>query len=315
MIGQTIEAVIIIGILAFSGYYLYENLPHDPITLSLKEDNNNLSEIYDLYEHGKYSATPVFSPYLRFDHTEISYFIQDSCGENRKDSMKEAFDIFHGVMEIVSFEPARNKQLADILVECSETSEELGDNIYAAGEGGPSKIINTTHYNIIEKGKISLYRNTGCASPVVEIHELCHVFGFDHVDDKRSIMYNISNCDQKITQDMVDLIKDLYSVEPLPDVRIADLVAVKKGKYLDFNISVLNEGLKDIGEIDVTIVFEEKVVKEFNLGSLEKGFRRTLHVTNVKLPSRNAQAVDFYLDYREAYEELDEEDNHAQMVL
>lgn len=314
MIGQIIEWVIIIGILAFAGYYLYDNIPHDPITLSLKQDNNNLSEVYNSYSETKYMDTPVFSPNLRFDHRNISYFMENSCSKARRESMGEAFEIFHGVMGIISFWETLDKRTADIIVDCSETSEQLGENIYAAGEGGPSKIINTTYYNIIEQGKISLYRDTGCSAPVVEIHELGHVFGFDHVDDKKNIMYNVSECDQKITQDMVNLIMDLYSVEALPNLRISKVEAIKKGKYLDFNITGLNDGLKDAGEVDVTLVLDGEVVKRFDIGSLERGYKRTLQVTNVKLPSRDAESIDFYLDYDKRYRELDELDNHAQMI-
>lgn len=217
-------------------------------------------------------------------------------------------------MEVISFYKVSSKE-ADILVGCSENFIELGEDIFVAGEGGPVEIINTTTFKIIQKGKILLYENHHCERPVVEIHELSHVFGFDHILNPQNIMYNTSNCDQKITQDMIDIIKKLYSIKPLPDARISELSAVKKGRYIDFNITVSNDGLTEIDKISLTLVADGKEIDTISLDYIGIGYIKTLSATNVRLPSMNIETIDFVIDYESKVEELNEENNIIQMTI
>ena len=79
---------------------------------------------------------------------------------------------------------------------------EQDDDLFIAGEGGPTSITNTSLYNVILKGKILLYKKSECEEPIVELHELLHVFGFDHSQDPNNIMFNLSSCNQEISQDI-----------------------------------------------------------------------------------------------------------------
>ena len=178
-----------------------------------------------------------------------------------------------------------------------------------------SRIINTSLFGIIEKGKILLYDDPQCDYPIVEVHELLHVFGFDHVENPKSIMYYLSGCDQRITPDMVELIDRLYSIEPLADVVISELVVVKKGRYLDFNITVLNEGLVGVDEINLTILADDKEVYEINLGEIGVGYGRTLRVTNIKLSLRGAEKIDFIIDKDNVIRELNKDNNFAEIAV
>ncbi len=298
----------ILATLIFSYSLICQNLPQAPIEMKpIETTSEPITTI-------NYGPPPVFEENLRFDHNNISYFIEPSCSNIRTSSMKEALQIFQEKMEIISFHEIANKK-ADILVGCSENFIELGENIFVAGEGGPTKIMNTTNFKIIKEGKILLYEDSRCERPVVEIHELCHVFGFDHTLNPNEIMYNISNCDQKITQDMIDLIKKLYSIKPLPDAKISKLSAVKKGRYLDFNITVLNEGLTEIEDISLTLIAKRDVIETLNLNYIDVGYTRTLSATNIKLPSMNIETIDFVLDYESKVEELNEENNVIQMTI
>ncbi|MFH1452241.1 MAG: matrixin family metalloprotease [archaeon] len=288
--------------------YLYLNVPHDPVSLEV----TNKYEDYTI--NIDYGKTPVFMKNLRFNHDDISFFIEPTCPADRKNSMRKAFEIFHNQMKIISFYELTNED-ADILVGCSDDYIKIGETHFAAGEGGPSEIINTTNFKIIEKGKISLYKKSSCDYPIVEIHELCHVFGFDHTDNPLSAMYPVTDCNQRLTPDMVEIINELYSIESLPDARIKDIVAVKKGKYLDFNISVINEGLIDIENISLTIFSEEEKIDEFSLGEIKIGYSRSLIVTNVKLPSNNIEFIEFYVDYENKVRELDKENNFVKMSV
>ncbi len=228
--------------------------------------------------------------------------------------MLEAFEIFSNKMGIISFYQGADRN-ADILVGCSNDYIEVGENLFAAGEGGPSRIINSSWFKVIEKGKISLYNDPQCDYPIVEVHELLHVFGFDHVSNPKSAMYNTSSCDQRITPDMISIINKLYSIEPLPDATVGKLCVIKRGKYLDFNITVLNNGLIDIENIFLDIVAEGKKVKQIDLDDIKIGSGRTLVVTNLKLPSVNIEVIDFVLDRDDIVAELDENNNLVQMTL
>jgi hypothetical protein len=288
-------------ILAICGYYIYENVPGKPISLTAL-DEEKTEEIVD------YGNTPMFMEKLRFGKNVISYYIEDTCSKTRKERMVEAFDIFSNEMRIISFYE-ENYQNADILVGCSNDYIQIDENLFAAGEGGPSQIINTTNYKVIKNGKISLYKKSECKLPVVELHELSHVFGFDHSLDKKSIMYNISNCDQRITPDMVRALNYLYSIPSKPELEITELSATRKGRYLNFNITVTNTGLADTNQSSLTLFADGKEFQTIDLKEIGIGFGRILSAENIKMPSRDPERVKFYVDFNKVVDELDETNN------
>ena len=306
MAEKFILGVFAVSIMLLSAGFLYQSVPIESIGMNLLNDDPEAVSIVN------YGTTPVFAKNLRFNHNDISYFIDSSCASVRVEAMDEAFDIFEEQMEILSF--YKSGPDSDILVGCSEDYIDLGERLFAAGEGGPSRIINTSQFKTIQRGKISLYRDPQCDYPVVELHEIGHVFGFGHIENKNSIMYNISNCDQRITPDMIDIIRNLYSIEALPDAKIDELFAIKKGRYLDFNITVLNEGLIGIDNITLTIVAGEDVIQTIPLDSIGIGYGRTLRATNVKLPSASIEKINFIVDYNDRVREFDETNNEAEMI-
>ncbi len=309
MVWKLVGAMLMLFVLIFSFAFVYQNLPQEPVEMKASEIMPEIFEVVD------YGTTPVFAENMRFNHNIISYFIEDECVKVRRDAMIEAFDIFAEKMNLISFYEVENKDVADIQVGCSDEYIEIGERLFVAGEGGPSRIINTSVFKTIEKGKIILYNNPQCDYPVVELHELLHVFGFDHVDDPSSIMYNVSRCNQRITPDMIELIDKLYSIEPLADAVIEELVAVKRGRYVDFNITVLNEGLIGIDSISLTIVAGGKEIQVIDLGEIDIGYGRTLRATNIKLPSRNVEKIDFIIDNNNVVRELNENNNFVEMVI
>jgi hypothetical protein len=291
----------------FSFAFMIESLPKEPVELRL---NSFEPESLELIEYG---ATPVFAENLRFNHNLISYFIENYCDGERRNNMITAFDIFSKEVGVVSF--FEGKSSSDIRIGCSDEFVELGENLFAAGEGGPSRIINTSGFKVIEEGMILLYEAEDCDYPIVELHELGHVFGFDHSKDPKNIMYNVSDCDQRMSKDMVDLMKELYLIEALPDARIENVDGIVKGRYLDFNISILNEGLLSIEGIDLTILADGEEVDVVNLGELGVGYGRTLRVENMKLPGSNIESLEFIVDEAELIREIREDNNIVEMVV
>lgn len=299
---STIFTLIMLATLIFSSftlYYMY--MPQDPISMFSDEI------IPDEVAMINYGMTPVFAKNLRFNHNNISYFITLDCSEERKQSMIDAFEAFESEMDHITF--YKGDINADITIGCGDTTISFGDNLFAAGEGGPSRIINTSSFKTIEKGKISLYDDQRCNYPIVELHELLHVFGFDHSKNPTSIMYNISKCNQRITPDMITIIDELYSIEPLADAIIGNLTAIKRGMYLDFNITILNEGLQNIDEIKLTVIADDEIIQIVNMEKLEIGYGRSLEAKNVKLPGIKTQNITFEVDYEQNVREINEDNN------
>jgi hypothetical protein len=308
MIGKVFALVIALMLLVFSLGYLYQVMPGEPVVLETIPIDGGSEIVFD------YGATPVFSENLRFDHNLISYYIESDCPAERRRRMIGAFAIFQEEMESVSFYE-RSKEEADILIGCSQDYIKTGEDVFIAGEGGPSRYLNTDNFDIILEGKVLLYRDSECEYPVVEVHELLHVFGFNHINNPKSLMYNVSACDQRFTPDMAELIKSLYAVEPLPDFYLSNVSGTRKGKYLDFELTVKNGGLIGSDKAMLDVVASGKVVDSFEVNAISVGSGRVLRVTNAQLPSRSISEVSFIIDRDNKIREVKEDNNEAKLVV
>lgn len=304
MILKVLSVMLIILMFAFSFAFVLENLDIEPVELKKNYLEPETLEFVD------YGAVPVFSENLRFNHNLISYSIGASCDEERRSDMVAAFNIFSDEVKVVSF--YETDLDGDIKVLCSNEYVGLGKELFAAGEGGPSRIVNTSGFRVIEEGKVTLYNSEDCGYPIVALHELLHVFGFDHSRDPNNIMFNVSACDQRMSEDMISLMVDLYSVEALADLKIGSVDAVIHGRYLDFNVSVLNEGLVGVKKTDLAVFVDGREVDVFDLGEIEIGYGRTLKIENMRI-GIGAEEVRFVVDEDDLVRELSEENNEVLM--
>lgn len=307
MIIKLVTVFLTILLISFSFYYLYSNLPLNPTKLSTEWIDGGPNESIDSGD------TPMFAENMRFSRNEVSYYISESCPLSGASRMREAFNIVSGYVRELSFLETINKDSAEIYISCSDEEIEVWENLFAVGEGGPTRVIKVGRFNLIEEGRIHLYKESTCIYPVIELHELLHVLGFDHSENPKSLMYSLYRCDQRITPDMIEILNELYSVEPLPDLRISKLDAVKKGRYLDFNITIVNEGMTDVEVVKLVILSEGKEISNFILNEIYKGYARTLSVQNLRMPSNNLDVIDFYIDYENEIKEIDEENNRVRV--
>lgn len=157
-----------------------------------------------------------------FYTTPISYSFDSTlpCEGNKRDRVIQAFNIIQDKTDgIVSFDWLSSG--GEITIRCHPYPNPAGH----AGYGGPT----VYEDGEIIGGDIDLYPvlpgYSECYSyPVTEIHEILHVFGFDHFSNSNSIMYggggefilDYGESDQpyvcmKIDDVIVDCLKNIYS--------------------------------------------------------------------------------------------------------
>jgi len=232
---------------------------------------------------------------MRYRDRRISYQISDSCSKNKQEDIETAFSILDE-KTILEFYPSINGEIQILCSNIAPKTEEKDH--FIAGEGGPSEIINASYYYIILSGKVSLYRSEVCDTPQIAIHEILHALGFNHKIDKNSILYPITSCNQEIDSSVIEEINNLYKVDSLADLAIEKAEATKRGEYVNFNITLVNFGLKDADKSILTISTEKGAVKDLEVGKIPLGTRKEISVTNLKV-SRNTNTLIFNIETTE----------------
>jgi hypothetical protein len=255
-------------LVAVTVLFVYWFVPFNVVNLSAVGKNSNFSLAPD--------SDMQFYQNMRFPYPEISYRIYD-CPLNKKNSMEEAFGILED-KTVLSFFPVSSNE--EISVTC-ESKNKVDENLFIAGEGGPTNITKTDNFNVIFNGEILLLRASECGTPNVEIHELLHVLGFEHSSNPKNIMYNVSSCGQTIGDDTIDLINKLYAVEALPDLELKNVSSIIAGRYISANISIFNEGLIPSENFSIDIYADNKLVKEIGVGSLDVGSGKEMILKNL----------------------------------
>mgnify|MGYP001575396889 CR=1 FL=1 len=301
--------LVLLTLLAGSIYFLWLNLPSEPVELIAIE-----KKIKDeIPIKPEYSTSKQFYENMRFPDREISYRIEPLCGSKKASEVEEAFGILES-KTIINFYPA-SSQNTQIRILCSEIAPEQGkEGYFVAGEGGPTEVINTTLYSVILSGKVSFFREEKCEKPNIAIHEILHVLGFNHNNNPKSILYETLACDQTIDDSIINDINSLYSVDSKPDLKIVNLKATKAGGYLNFNIEIINQGLKNVNNVKLGIYADDKFIKEFDLENIEIGTRKFLDVQNLKI-SRSADKITFVVNEDREIEELFVANNKLELVL
>jgi len=310
-IGVLIILVILLLVVSAAGYLLYMNIPGEPMALNPVVKESPKLEVENLSY-----AVKQFHPNMKFNHNSISYTIDSACSEEKKNRMIEAFNELSDKVGIISFYSVIENP--DIEISCSEDEKtSVDEDYFIAGEGGAKEIIQTDRYNIITNGIILLYWNphgaVNCDWSNIELHELLHVFGFEHSKDENSLMYPyLESCEQRLAQSIIDDLKELYSQPNLADLYFEKVVIIKKGRYLDFNVTIKNSGDIDAGDVLLGVFDEGERIGEaddFKLGDIKYGAGVSLSIQNIKLKNRNSKKIEIVLDEKNVIKEIDENNN------
>jgi len=289
-------AVFLVLLLVFYWVFPFEKIYF--VTSSQKNSNFNINN------SGNETRQMQFYENMRYPNKDISYKIQ-KCTLKKTDEMKTAFAIVEN-LTVLHFYPVASDE--EISVTCDEKTRFEGD-LFIAGEGGPINITKTENFNVIRKGAITLIRESKCENPNVGIHELLHVLGFDHSENPDNIMYPVSKCDQKISQDIIDLINQLYSFPSLPDLAFENVSATMSGRYLDFTLVLRNHGLANSRGGIIEIYADDDKIKEIEFGPLDIGYGRMITVTNIFTFKKRIKELRFFI--KTNFEELEKENNEV----
>jgi len=290
--------VLVIVLIALTAIYL---IPFNTVNFSSKPSNYNFSVISG-------SVSEQFYPNMRFPSSAISYRISN-CPLQKTDDMKYAFGIVEQ-MTILSFYPVESNE--EISVTCQDI-DIVKNGMFTAGEGGPTNITVSGEFNVISRGYILLIKESNCQRPNIALHELFHVLGFGHSSNPENIMYNFSSCDQTIGEDMIQTINTLYAVPSLPDLKFGDVSAVMSGRFLNINVTVINEGLVDAGSSTVVIYADGKVLKEISIESLEVGQGIITMIQNLFVSQFNVKKLELVIN--DNFYEISKDNNRMELEI
>ena len=264
-----------------------------------------------------------FYPKMKFNHNKISYSIDPNCELTKKARMIDGFNELQELVPSISLYPVYTG-LPDIEVSCDESIEgHPKEKYFIAGEGGAKGIIQTGRYNIITNGTILLHKRPKnslvCEWSNIELHELIHVFGFDHTDNPNSLMYPyLQDCNQGLDKEIIDLLNELYTEENLPDLYFEDAKLTKKSRYINFNLTIKNSGSILSPATKITILEDGKAINSGDLSRLESisfGGGIYIEIKNLKLFSGNPSKIEFVIDYENQIKEIDKENNKIEFNL
>ena len=246
-----------------------------------------------------YTNSTQFYPNMRYPDRRISFSISKDCREKKLSAIIDSFSILSEKTVLELYYVGDDGEIEVLCSNLSPRPEDSGH--FVAGEGGPRDILETGLYYVILSGKISLYRDETCKEPKIAIHEILHSLGFDHNNNPRSIMYPVTNCDQEIDDYIIKEINELYSVDSMPDLTISKADVKKTGRYISFNLEVLNQGLRQARDVDLEVYADGEFVKSYSLDDIGIGIKKIIQVDNLRVSSET-QEIKFFVSSQDADE-------------
>lgn len=314
--------LILILILSYFLLELFKNLPgFEWICITCE----NVSEI--VFENFTFSnitsiETSTFAPLLyeniRWNHMPLKVYLNVSSGlalpqfsVSSIENVREAMQRWeNATSKLITFIEVSRVEESDIVVNWVKNFEASGKKIL--GEGGPV-VRDTGLFNLTVKGEIYLLvQKIKCLEIITATHEFGHVLGFDHSKNPQDIMYPSADCSQRISEAEVKTLFELYKVPPKPELYFLNASAKKPGKYLNLEFAVKNSGLIDSLPTSVSLVLDNRTVKNFELPKLEPGETVVIRISNMLIPS--FKVFQLFVDSENRNDEIYEDNNFITLV-
>ncbi|HTY44108.1 MAG TPA: matrixin family metalloprotease [Patescibacteria group bacterium] len=253
-----------------------------------------------------------FYPNMRFPSTDISYGFNSSCSQKRISDMVQAFSQLSQQTNLTFSQVDNNEE---ITITCSNQVVPQGNGLFIAGEGGPTKVIAEDKFNVILNGEVLLLTDPSCSHPVVSMHELLHVLGFQHSLNPNNIMYPITNpnCMQTLGQDIPAVLNQVYSYPSLPDLELQNVSASMHGRYLDVNLTILNNGLADAQPSKIDIYADGNLIKELDEDGIKLGEGEIITLGDIFVTKISINQLEIVVNYN--FNELEKDNNQVTLTI
>lgn len=295
--------VIVVGLLT-----VYWFMPFSPVQFISKSPVNPNFNL-----NSSLLSKMQFYPNMRYPSENISYDIDTKiCTLQKRDNIKRALENMENLTMLQFYPVSSNPEIS---ITCNEKVV-INKDFFVAGEGGPVNVTKSGDFNIITHGKVLLLRNSNCPNPGIATHELLHALGFVHSKNPDNIMYyKITGCYQTVGKDIPTLINQLYSIQSLPDLAFVNASATMHGRYLDFNVSIVNNGFQDSEESKLIIYTNNNKIKEVLLNPINIGAGISFTFKNILIPNiiNNINEVKF--DITSNFSELEKNNNEIKLEM
>lgn len=221
----------------FTGFLSYASLNNEIIESkdrgnfdNLQYDKNVKGSQYVIADNEKRLDDFGNPPhYYAWDHMPLTYSFDEGCVGPILDRIRWAFEeIENSTSNIVSFRKVEFG--ADILFMCYEDQLDLGDGEITLGYAEPYYYGYIIDSATISFGSVSeSKRPQSCIYyPYLELHEILHVFGYEHNDDNtHSIMYPLEEGCKQFPEELTKVTVNGNSFVPgykIDDDIVRDLI-------------------------------------------------------------------------------------------
>ncbi len=274
--------LILIGVISISGCigqqlenvtYGQENIPEKLPTDARKINLNPLDYTLEpitvdiphkmIYEKVRWNSSTV-TFYSKIKENSTLQTIRDGIDTWNKEAT-----------DLIKFVEVDDAQKANFIIRYA-TSGEYEEKKTAAITVTLGEALLTTYdvglFNLTASAEM-LYTPTAneCENKITVIHELGHILGFAHTSDVKSVMFPTVDCSAKITDQMRQTLKNIYSIEALPDLYFGVIEAEKIGKNVAINFTIWNRGLIKSESVSVDVKADEIMVESYDIPFIEPG--------------------------------------------
>jgi hypothetical protein len=272
---------------------------------------------YEPFALSMNASYPMLYDNMRWDHMPLRVYL-DLNSSNATDvadaeGVRKAFQTWENATNgTISFIEAGAREGADVVIGWQKDLGESG--IYVTAGTGSPQAYDTGLFNLSESADITLvpiklrkkYRIwTACDQ--TEAHELGHILGLYHAEDKQDLMYEHGLCGQSIKPAAVSTLDELYRIRPLPELSFKEASVSLDGAGLHVSFTVANRGLVASPETTVLLKADGKPVESYELERIEPG--NMLIFEDVLVEVENAGQISLTIDPEEKIEEMGRQDN------